>query len=127
MSAPAYTHIAVHDLYKTACRDGAVCVRVLEIFIRTTPATMQWLEQALHDGDRAQWRCASHKLKGNALLIGAHMLGKLAAGLEQASEHSAPGAALLAAAALRDEYAHVMREAADCASQGSAVFGPPGA
>lgn len=127
MSAHAYTHIAVQELYKTACSDGAICIRLLEVFIRTTPATMQWLDQALREGDRNQWRCASHKLKGNALLIGAHMLGKLAGGLEQASEHCAPGAARLAAAALRDEYAHVMREAADCARQGIEVFSQPAA
>ncbi len=124
-ASPRYNHFAVHELYATACHDAGVCVRLLKLFLSSTPATMQQLERALRDGDRAEWRNASHTLKGSAMLIGARRLGRLAADVERAGRPGASDGALEAAGAanaLRDEYAHVMREVADCAAGGATHF-----
>lgn len=129
--AQQFRHIALQDLYATACRDARVSLRLLELFLRTTPATIQQLDCALSDGDRAQWRSASHTIKGNALLIGARRLGELAAAMERAGRQGAMEGADRTAAELgnelRDEYAHVMREVAECAAHGIHLFQQPGA
>lgn len=130
-AAQRFHHIAVQELYATACRDARVCVRLLELFLSTTPATMQQLDRALSDGDRAQWRSASHTIKGNALLIGARRLSELAADLERAGRQGAMEGAARAAndlcSELHSEYAHVMREVAECAADGANLFQQPGA
>ncbi|GAB2838250.1 hypothetical protein GCM10027277_01390 [Pseudoduganella ginsengisoli] len=124
---PCFHHFAMQDLYVTACRDAAVSVRLLQLFISTTPATMQALERALNNGDRAQWRDASHAMKGTARLIGARRLSDLAADMERVGWQDTAIVPTGTANELRNEYAHVMREVAECASLGADLFQQAGA
>lgn len=122
--SPFFRHFALQAVYASACNDAAFSVRLLQLFLSATPATMQELERALREDDLVQWRNASHTIRGNALLIGARRLGELAAELEQAGTLGAMGSAAGTAAELRDEYAHVIREVAQCAGCGAEMFQP---
>ena len=69
-----------HHLRSHSMQDQALATEILSLFLGQLPTMLEALDTA---ADPAEWRFATHTLKGSAALVGAHRLQALAVELEK--------------------------------------------